>query len=281
MNIDLGKKQNLTSYRKIAIASWRHPRDPSTYAALDLPVDPALAFLRTWSGETPLTLTHYVTKIVAHCLDKYSELNHVLRMGNLYERKQVNIFITTLLHGSAGKDLSGFVIRDVNRTSIAEIATICKSRADDLRQNRDEENLKVQQIVRSVPTLLLRPLLLMQEFLQFTLNISSPFLGMPKDRFGSAMITNIGALGIESALIPLSPYSRCPVLIGIGKPRKIPVVRDDKVIASNSIIINFTYDHRYADGAHGSHLMRRFKKVFVHPEMYRSVFEGEPPQAST
>ncbi len=281
MNIDLGKKQDLTSYRKIAIASWRHPRDPSTYAMLDLPVDPALAFLQACSCETPLTLTHYVTKIAAHCLNRYSELNHVLRMGNLYKRKQVDIFITTLLKGSEGKDLSGFIIRNVNRTSIAEIANICKSRADDLRQNRDEENLKVQQIVNSVPSLLLRPLLLIQEFLQFTLNISSPFLGMPKDRFGYAMITNIVALGIENALIPLSPDSRCPVLVGIGKPRKIPVVHDDKVMVANSVTISFTYDHRYADGAHGSHLMRRFKKIFAHPLAYRSVFEGEQPQPST
>jgi hypothetical protein len=95
MNIDIDKKQDLTSYRKIAIASWRHPRNPNTYAMLDLPVDKALEFLRTSSPETPLTLTHYVTKIISHCLNKHPELNHILRMGNLYKRKQVDIFITT------------------------------------------------------------------------------------------------------------------------------------------------------------------------------------------
>lgn len=278
MNIDLDKKQNLTSYRKIAIASWHHPRNPSTYSMLDLPVASALEFLRTHPSETPLTLTHFVAKITAHCLNKYSELNHVLRMGNLYKRKHVDIFITTLLKGTKGKDLSGFVIRNVNQRTIAEIASISKSRTEDLRRNRDKENLKIQQIVNPLPALLLRPLLLIQEFLQFTLNISIPVLGMPKDRFGSAMITNIGALGIENAFIPLSPYSRCPLLIGIGKPRKMPIVQDDKVIAADSVIITFTFDHRYADGAHGSHLMRRFKKIFANPLAYKSVFEEEPCQ---
>ena len=201
MNIDLGEKQVLTSYRKIATASWRHPRDPNTYAMLDLPVESAMKFLDTYSSETPLTLTHFVTKI--------------------------------------------------------------------------KENLKVQQIVNPLPSFLLRPLLLIQEFLQFTLNISIPSLGMPKDRFGSAMITNIGALGIENAFIPLSPYARCPLLIGIGKPRKIPVVQDDNVIAANSVIITLTFDHRYADGAHGSHLMRRFKKIFMNPSAYKNVFSTE------
>ena len=276
MNIDLGQKQDLTSYRKIAISSWRHPRDPNTYTMLDLPVDPALSFLQAYESATPLTLTHYVTKIAAHCLKRYSELNHVLRMGNLYKRNNVDIFITTLLKSQKGKDLSGFIIRDADAKPIDEVAGISKARAEDLRQNRDTESLKVQQMVNPLPSFILRPLLLLQEFLQFTLNISIPALGMPKDRFGSAMITNIGALGIENAFIPLSPYSRCPLLIGIGKPRRIPIVRGDEVVAANSVIITFTFDHRYADGAHGSHLMRRFKKIFADPSAFRHVFEGEP-----
>lgn len=274
MNIDLDKKQNLTSYRKIAIASWRHPRNPNTYTMLDLPVDPALEFLRAYSSDTPLTLTHYVTKITAHCLDKHPELNHLLRVGNLYARKQVDIFITTLLRGSKGKDVSGFVIRNVNRKAITEIAAICKSQSANLRRNKDTDHLKVQQLTFSLSPLVLRPLLLILEFLQFTLNISIPFLGMPKDRFGSAMVTDLGSLGIENAFLPLSPYSRCPLLIAVGKPRKIPIVQNDAVAVANSLVITVTFDHRYADGSHGGPLLRRFKKIFTDPEAYRDVFEG-------
>lgn len=275
MNIDLGEKQELTSYRKIAIASWRHPRNPCTYAMLDLPVDPAMTFLATCTSDAPLTLTHYVTKVAAHCLSQHSDLNHVLRMGNLYRRNHVDIFITTLLKTQRGKDLSGFVIRDADKKPISVIAAITEARSLDLRQNKDKENLKVQQIVNPIPSMVLRVLLLIQEFFQFTLNISAPALGMPKDRFGSAMITNIGALGIENAFVPLSPYSRCPLLIAVGKPTMVPLVQGDKVVAGQSVTITFTFDHRYADGAHGSHLIRRFKKVFMNPAAYRDVFEKD------
>jgi pyruvate dehydrogenase E2 component (dihydrolipoamide acetyltransferase) len=89
------------------------------------------------------------------------------------------------------------------------------------------------------------------------------------------MITNIGALGIENAFVPLSPYSRCPLLLAVGKPRMIPIVRDGQVVPASSVIITFTFDHRYVDGAHGSHLLRRFQKVFANPEAYRRVFDGE------
>lgn len=280
MNIPLGRKQNLTSYRKIAIASWNHPRDPSTYAQLDLPVEAALAFLADYPSPTPLTLTHYVTKIAAHCLEQFGELNHVLRLGRLYKREQVDIFITTLLKTPRGKDLSGFAIRNVNRISIAEVAGISRDRAEDLRLNRDPENLKVQRIVNPLPALLLRPLLRLQEFLQFTLNLCIPALGLPRDRFGSAMITNIGALGIEQAFVPLSPYSRCPLLVAVGKPREVPVVRDGQVVPGTSVLITFTFDHRYADGAHGSHLLRRFQKIFLNPAGFRAVFDVTAPSVS-
>lgn len=272
MNIDSDTKQKLTTYRKIAIASWRHPRDPSTYTSLDLPVDAALAFLKNASGEIPLTLTHFVARILGHCLGKYPDLNYVLRRGNLYERKQVDVFVSTLLKGKGGIDLSGFTLRDVNRKSLNDLADLSQAAVDDLRHNRDAAHLKVQKLVNPLPPLVLRPLLLLQEFLQFTLNLSIPGLGMPKDQFGSVMVTNVGSLGIEHAYIPLSPYTRTPLFIGIGKPRMIAGVVEGQVVPVNSVVITFTMDHRYADGAHVSYMLRRFKKLFADPSSFESVF---------
>jgi pyruvate dehydrogenase E2 component (dihydrolipoamide acetyltransferase) len=275
MNIELEGKQTLTSYRKISIASWQHPRDPSIYVMLDLPVEKAVHFLENSSVDTPVTLTHFVTKIIAHCLQQYPPLNHVLRMGQLHRRKDVDIFISTLIKTPKGNDLSGYVIRQADRKSIGQIAETMKTRTLDLRRNQDEDNRILQNIVNPVPSLLLKPLLRIQEFLQFTLNLSFPKLGLAKDRFGSAMITNIGALGIDNAFIPLSPYSRCPFIIGIGKVRKAPVVKGDQVVVGEMVSITFTADHRYVDGAHVSHMIRRFKKVFQNPESFPAIFEGE------
>ena len=86
------------------------------------------------------------------------------------------------------------------------------------------------------------------------------------------MITNIGALGIDNALVPLSPYTRCPLIIGVGKVRREPVVRGDEVVIGKKICITFTFDHRYADGAHGAHIVRRFQKLFTQPERFRELF---------
>jgi len=267
-NIDFSQKQKLTSYRKIAISSWKHPRDPSTYAMLDLPTSAAKEFINQYDSKVPLTMTHLVAKIIGHCLEKFPELNHVLRLGNLHRRETIDAFITTLIKGEDGKDLSGFSIRDVNNKSLEEIALISKEKVDDLRYNRDKENIHVQKFVNPLSVYLIKPLLRIREFFHYTLNMS---FGM-KDSFGSVMISNIGALGIENAYIPLSPYSRCPLIVGIGKPRKIPVVKDDEIVIEESAIITFTIDHRYADGAHCATMIRRFKKIFSDPAAYKHLF---------
>ena len=267
-NIRFSQKQKLTSYRKIAISSWKHPRDPSTYAMVDLPTSAAKEFISQYDSKVPLTMTHLVAKTLGHCLEKFPALNHVLRVGNLHKRETIDVFITTLIKGVEGKDLSGFSIRDVNNKSLEEIALISKEKVDDLRYNRDKENIQVQKCVNPLSVYLIKPLLRIREFFHYTLNMS---FGM-KDAFGSVMISNIGALGIESAYIPLSPYSRCPLIVGIGKPRKIPVVQGDEIVIEESAIITFTFDHRYADGAHCATMIRRFKKIISNPAAYKHLF---------
>lgn len=88
------------------------------------------------------------------------------------------------------------------------------------------------------------------------------------------MISNIGALGIDNALIPLSPYCRCPLIMGIGKPHDAPIIRDNTVVIGKTVTITVRFDHRYADGAHTGLLLRRFKKIFRNPEAFSEIFDG-------
>jgi len=59
-HIPLGDKQALTTYRKLSIASWNHPRDPSTYGWCDLPTGAA------W--QTLLTVADQLTEPAAAAL---------------------------------------------------------------------------------------------------------------------------------------------------------------------------------------------------------------------
>jgi pyruvate/2-oxoglutarate dehydrogenase complex dihydrolipoamide acyltransferase (E2) component len=276
-HIPLGARQALTTYRKIAIASWRHPRDPSTYSWLDLPIEEAEAFLKAYpaSPDAPRpSLTHYIAKIVANCLEEHPELNHLLRGDDLYRRARTDVFITTLLKTDRGKDLSGFSLRDAAALSLGEIARLSAEALERLRQGEDADTARTDRLTAWMPAWLLRRAIALQGFAHFRLNVSLRRFGVPDDRFGSVMISNFGVLGIDNALVPLSPYCRCPLIIGVGRPRPMPIVRDGQVAVAACVTVSFTFDHRYADGVHGGLMMRRFQKVFLKPTRYLAAFEA-------
>jgi hypothetical protein len=66
-------------------------------------------------------------------------------------------------------------------------------------------------------------------FLIYDLNLNLTFLGIPKDPFGSVMITNVGSLGVDMAWAPLVPYSKVPMLLTLGSIKDTPVVIDEKI----------------------------------------------------
>ncbi len=273
-HIQYSESQRLSSYRKVAIASWRHPRDPNTYCPAELRYDAAARFLEESQTLPAPTLTHYTAKILAHCLEQYPQLNHVIRNGRLQRRPQVDLFISTLIRSSEGKDLTGFLLKDVTGQSLADVSQNSQVAAEKLRLSEDEALTRAQKFAEKTPVSILRILMAVQDFFQYTLNLSLARFGLPDDPFGSAMVTNVGGLGFDNAFVPLSPYTRCPLLVCIGRPRQAPVVEDGNIVPGTVVSITFTFDHRYADGAHGAPFFRRFKKVFENPEKYRHLFEG-------
>ncbi len=279
-HIPLSQKQALTTYRKIAIASWRRPRDPTTYSWLDLPVEEAQAFLRAYPSDIKPSLTHYVAKILAHCLEEHPDLNHLLRARSLYRRARTDVFVTTLLQTARGADLSGFALRDVPGRSLGDVARLSEEAVGRLRRGEDDETRRIEALTARMPVGLLRLMLALQDFAQYTLNVSLRRLGLPDDRFGSAIISNFGVLGIDNALVPLSPYSRCPLVVGMGHPRPVPIVRGGQVVAADCMTLSFTFDHRYADGVHGGLMLRRFQKIFLKPTRCPAVFDAKAPGGS-
>jgi len=118
---------------------------------MDLPVEEAHAFLKAYPSGTKPSLTHFVGKIVANCLEEHPALNHLLRARNLYRRSQTDIFITTLLNTDRGKDLSGFVLRDVPALSLADVAGQSEMAVGRLKRGEDFETERINAITATLP----------------------------------------------------------------------------------------------------------------------------------
>ncbi|MBN2164220.1 MAG: 2-oxo acid dehydrogenase subunit E2 [Pontiellaceae bacterium] len=264
----------LTAFRKISLGNWRHPRDPQTYAEIELNIEPAEQFLKEFQKDRPLSLTHYVAKIIGDSFVRHPDLNSVILRGRLYRRKEVSAFISTLLKHKKGADLSGFSIHNIDRLSIHEIADVCDSEITRLRQGDDPEFHALDRMLGKIPMFLAAPLFLVNDFFKYTLNLATKSPGMQPDRFGSVIITNIGALGLQSAFTPLTPVARTAFLAAVGKPFESAVVVGGAIVVQRRVKIGFTFDHRHIDGYHGARLLRHFTKVFEAPQKYPDLFQG-------
>ena len=123
-NIDATRMQPLSSFRRIALGTWRTPYDPQIYGTLKLRMEPALAYIeqqRRLTGRK-LTVTHLVVKAVAAALAACPDANVVLRGGRPYRRQSVDVSVLVAMVGASGRDLSATKLTAVDGKTPVDIA---------------------------------------------------------------------------------------------------------------------------------------------------------------
>jgi pyruvate dehydrogenase E2 component (dihydrolipoamide acetyltransferase) len=270
-NLALTPKENLSSFRRIAIGTWRTTYDPSVYGTLALRADRVLAYLDTFRARTGkrATLSHVMAKAVAITLSEMPDANAILRFNRIYLRQDIGVFFQVAMEDekTGEVDLSGATIFDAHRKPLLEIVEEFEKKVGAVRKREDKNLEGSRSLFKSIPFFLLNAALDLIGWLSFTLNLDLRWAGIPKDPFGSAMVTNIGSLGLEEAYVPLVPYSRVPLLIAVGAVKEEPVVVDDGRIVPAKIVRAFaTFDHRVLDGMHASRMSKTLRRVFEDPE---------------
>ena len=266
-NVLLLPPKRSSAWRKISIGTWRPNGDSQVYAELKLNAGPALKKISDLNknSATKITMSHFMGKLVGRVLEEVPDLNSIVRFGKIYPRKNIDIFFHVTYEET---ELSGHVIRNINLKSFQDISNELTQSALNIRQNKDASFKQIKKAWGLIPGFLSRWVLDFIGFLSYTLNINIKGSGIPQDAFGSMMITNIGSLGFTQAFVPLSPYSRIPLILALGKTQLAPVcLEDGPVVAQEQINLCFTFDHRIMDGARGAKMAMLIKKYMENPDL--------------
>ncbi len=269
-NLALTPKQNLSSFRRIAIGTWRTAYDPSVYGTLALPADGVLRYLETFRARTGkrATLSHLMAKAMAITLAEMPDANAILRFNRIYLRKEIGVFFQVALEDEqTGEiDLSGATLFSCQDKSLLEIVEEFEQKVGTVRKGEDKNLESSRGLFKRIPFFLLNTVLDLIGWLSFTLNLDLRWAGIPKDPFGSVMVTNIGSLGLEEAYVPLVPYSRVPLLIALGAVKEEPVVEEGQIVARRILRAFATFDHRVLDGMHAARMSKTLRRIFADPE---------------
>ncbi len=268
-NLDLARKDDLSSFRKIAIGTWQTAYDPSVYGTMDLRMDEAMRYIKAFREKTGrrLTVSHLMAKAAAAVLKECPDANAILRWNRIYLRKRIGIFFQVVMtdEGDGKADLSGATLYDVEGKSLVEICDEFEKKVDLVRKRKDPALEKTRGTFLAIPFFMLNRLLKLISFFSFTLNLDLRWAGIPSDPFGSMMITNVGTLGLDVAYVPLVPYARVPILLAVGAVAEKPIVDAGAIIVAKMMAVSATFDHRVIDGFHASVMSKVLKAWMEKP----------------
>jgi len=268
-NLELVRKDDVSSFRKIAIGTWQTAYDPSVYGTMTIRMDEAVKYMQRFREKTGrrLTVSHMMAKVAAMALKEMPDANAILRWNRVYLRKRIGVFFQVVMtdEGHDKVDLSGATLYEVENKSLVEICDEFEKKVTAVRERKDPALEKTRSTFLSIPYFLLNRVLKLISFFSYTLNLDLRWAGIPSDPFGSIMITNIGSLGLDVAYVPLVPYSRVPILLAVGAIKDEPVVDGDKVVPGKIMRINATFDHRFIDGFHAAQMSKIVRKWLEDP----------------
>lgn len=260
----------------MALRAWSPPRDPTVYSTLEVDVSVALAYLERLRRESgvKVTPTHLVAKGIATALRRHPHANAIIRRGWVHLRDSADVFLQVVADG--GEDLGGTKIERADERPLVDIARDLTAKAERIRAHRDPELEHTKRTLDRLPIWMLGPVLRATDFATHTLGLDLSAFGVKPDPFGGAMVSNIGTFGIDWALAPIVPFSRCPIVLIVGTVKERPWVVDGAVVARPVLVIGCTFDHRLLDGALASSVARVLMEVVRDPESYDLAAPADP-----
>jgi pyruvate dehydrogenase E2 component (dihydrolipoamide acetyltransferase) len=207
-----------------------------------------------------------VGKAIAHALGEHPDLNVRLYRGHFVARETVDVFF--IVSAQKGAELSGVKVERANEKPVLEIAAELAERAGRIRTGSDTEFGKTKSMLARTPASLLGPALKLAAWLTADRDLDLKERGLPRQAFGSAMVSSVGMFGIQHAYAPLSPYYRIPFLILVGEVVTKPWVVDDRIEARPLVTLSATMDHRYLDGFHAARLSRSVREYLDDPKRF-------------
>ncbi|MFP2933266.1 2-oxo acid dehydrogenase subunit E2 [Pyxidicoccus sp. 3LG] len=261
-HVELTPKRQVSSFRKLAIGSWETAYDPTVYGTLTVRMDRALAWLDAFHARTgvKLSVTHLVLKAVAEALRRCPDANAVLRFNRIYLRQRVTVSVLVAREEGGRTRLVPVRVADADRKGLRELAAEMEA-----AMREDAASQRGWRLVGRVPSPLLHLFSRLVSFLAVTLNLDLGRFGLPKDAFGAAVVADVGALGLDTAYLPLVPFTRVPVFLAPGAVRETAVVEDERVVVGRVMSVNASIDHRFIDGYHAGVLASTVREMLEDP----------------
>ena len=249
--------------RKIAIATWRAPRESRLYARMAVDATAVLAHCRRLREEHGVRVSPgaVVGMAFQRGIEQVPAFHHRVVFGRLVPFRSHDVAFAVDIEG--GADLAPWKVTDVDTKTLVEVSRELEAGAARLRARQDKAYETTSGIARLVPWFLLRPVLMLASLLNGGLGVRA--FGQPAHPLGSLMVTNIGSFGLDEGYVAQVPLARTPLYVCVGAVQDAPMAVDGEVVVRPRLVMTATADHRIVDGAHAAKLAQLVRGYLADP----------------
>jgi len=86
---------------------------------------------------------------------------------------------------------------------------------------------------------------------------------------GTFTVTNLGIFSVD-VFTPIINYPQIAIL-GVGRIKKVPIVKDNQIAIGNMVVLGLTFDHRAIDGVQAARFMETFIEMVQDPAKYAPI----------
>jgi pyruvate/2-oxoglutarate dehydrogenase complex dihydrolipoamide acyltransferase (E2) component len=249
--------------RKIAVATWRAPKESRLHARMALDATPVLAYCRKLAERHGLRVTPGVVVGMAfqRAVEQVPAFHARVVLGRIVRFPGHDVAFAVDI--GDGDDLAPTKVLGVDGKTTAQVAAELEAGAARLRSRTDRAHTTTTGIAHAVPWFALRPVLAAASLLNGGIGV--PAFGQPAHPLGSLFVTNIGSFGLDEGYVAPVPLARVPLYVCVGAVADAPMALDGQVVVRPQLVLTATADHRLVDGAHAAHLARLVRASLADP----------------
>ena len=248
--------------------------DSHVYFNQDLAIKKMEEYVSKKSEEgIKITILDIIFAGIVRIMGERPKLNRFVVNGRTYARNKITLAMT--IKKSLTDDGEETVIKaDFDGTeNIFEVKDKLQSLILENKNMSTENGTdKVVGVLSKIPTPVLKFAVWLIKFLDKHgilpkgLIAISPF-------HASAVITNVGSLGIDSIYHHIYNFGTTSMFFAIGKKKKSYVYEDDEVVKEKCINVAFVGDERICDGHYYAASFRSLSRYLTHPELLETKLE--------
>lgn len=256
-----------TSWRRVASALYSRPRDSKIFGSVELDVTTLESFIARKRGEgLKITLTHVFLLAIARAIhERVPEFNTRVLRGRIVPRQSLEASLSVLIPGK--EEMSSIRL---GLDESVTLATLAGELADPLRSTRmgeEQAALQIKERLAALPWPLRGWLVQWVGWLTIDLGLNLGWMGLPHDRFGCFLLSNIGSIGLDVGYPSLFPNANVSLVVTMGSVQTLPRYIAGELQPRRILTMSAAMDHRLVDGLHGGRLFQYLKKVAAQPDL--------------